>query len=65
MQIDNEQELLNLLKQYVEQDETNEGGEAEIYNKPWLQLKRDAVKLIRQYEPDFMQGYSTDNSDYI
>jgi len=35
-----------LLRWYVENDDTNEGGKWEEYNRPWLEKKREAMKLL-------------------
>ncbi len=41
-------EALDLLKWYVENDDTNEGGKWEEYNAGWLKKKREAIKLLNK-----------------
>ena len=38
--------LREVLAQYVEEDETYEGGEWEERNAPWLKIKRAAQALL-------------------
>lgn len=35
-----------LLRWYVENDDTNEGGKCEESNAPWLEKKRAAMRLL-------------------
>jgi hypothetical protein len=47
---DENKKLRKLLRWYVENDDTYEGGKWEVSNAPWLAKKRAAMKLLGMTE---------------